>query len=120
MITKETIDRIASKIITATVKYTTKGSSQHVFRKGKDSISVYDNPNAVKRFSVVLSGKDWDDGSYKTIIRMSDNGRFILSTGREDPSLGKPVEWSSFPNNLKETVFDQMKGGYDTGYTPAD
>lgn len=121
MYTKEIINKIASRIITAAeIKYTTKGSGAHVFKKGKESIAVYDNPKAVKRFNVVLSGKDWEDGSYKTVIRMSENGNFIISTAREDASLGQPVMWSSFPQNLKKTVLDQMKGGYDTGYTQED
>jgi len=121
MYTKETINKIASRIFTAAdVKYTTKGSGSHVFKKGKDSVAVYDNPKAVKRFNVVLSGKDWQDGNFKTIIRMNENGSFILSTGKEDSTLGEPVAWDSFPQNLKKVVADQMKGGYDTGYTQAD
>lgn len=121
MYTKEVINKIASRIITAdNVRYTTPRSSEHLFRKGKDTISVYENPKAVKRFNVVLSGSDWEDGSYKTIIRMNENGSFIISTAKEDSSLGQPVVWSSFPYNLKKIVFDQMKGGYDTGYTQAD
>ena len=122
MYTKDQISKIASRLFVADVKvkYTTKGKNDHSFKKGRDSIAVYDNPKSVKRFNVVFSGKDWEDGNIKTILKMNENGSFMFTTGREDNSLGTPVVWNSFPKNLQKIALDQMKGGYDSGYTQAE
>jgi len=115
MYTNDSISKIASKIFSAAVevKYTTKGNPAHVFKKGRDTVSVYDSPKAVKRFNVVLSGKDWDDGANKTILRLNENGSSSFSTGREDASLGQPVVWASLPANLKKVIMDQVGGKWE-------
>jgi len=111
-----TIDRIAKNIIaTINVTYTEKGSPKHSFKTGKDIIRLYDNPQAVKRFTAVLGGKDWDKGSpsIKSMIRFDENGKTSMTSGTEDDKLGKPAVFASLPAVLKSKVIKLMGGKYD-------
>lgn len=112
MYTKERIERIASRIVCAEVKYTSKGSGDHAYRKNRDFIRVYDNPRAPKRFNMVFAGPDWESGPVKTILKVSEGGNFTYTTGREDDSLGTPVVWNSLPRNIQSVALNQIKGNY--------
>lgn len=115
MYDQKTVERIASKLIAAIeVKYLEKPNMPgHAFKAGKDIIKVYDNPAAVKRFTAVISGKEWGTGSVKTFVKFSDNGNSTLATGVEDEKLGKPVLFKSIPLNLRKMINEKLGGKYD-------
>ena len=115
MITDETILRIASKIASPAleVKYTTMNSPQQTFKKNGDIVRVYDNPKQSRRFTAVFSGKNWEDGGYKTLVRIDEHGGLGLGTGKEEASLGKPVIWTSLPLDLRNKIIQQLNGKYE-------
>jgi len=111
---EDRIMRLAAKICSSVeVEYTEKNSPKHVFKKGSDTVKVFDNPKMVMRFTAVLSGKEWDDGPVKTIISFTENGRTKFGTGREwQESYGQPVAWNSLPAPLKKIVTEAVSGKY--------
>lgn len=111
---EDRVMRLAMKICAAVeVEYTEKNSPQHVFKKGNDTVRVYDNPKMVMRFTAVLSGKEWDSGPVKTILMFTENGRTKFGTGREWQEVyGKPVAWASMPALLRKSVTEVISGKY--------
>lgn len=114
---KAEIQRIA-KLIQAEdnqIEYTEKNSKDHNFKYKADTIRVYDNPNQVKRFTAVLTGREWDEpgSTDKSFIRFDMNGKTVFSTGKEDQKLGKPVAWKSIPAMVQKKVLNQLSGKWD-------
>jgi len=95
------------------VRYTTANSGGHAFKKGRDTVKVYDDPQKIKRFTAVLSGKDWDSGSLKTLLLFDERGQMKFQTGREDNTLGKPVEWNSLPSSLRNQITVKLSGKWE-------
>lgn len=114
MNTDAMITRLAKKI-TAGVEYTSKGSPAHSFKVKTDTLRLYDKPEASKRFTVVLSGKDWDEkgSTDKTLIRADEKGNVSFGIGKEDDKLGKPAVFSSLPSAVKSKILEQVKGKYE-------
>jgi hypothetical protein len=95
------------------VQYTENGKPNHVFKKGTDIIRVFDNPNAVKRFTAVVFGKGWEDGDVHTVIRFNDGRAFNFGTDKISPKLGKPVVWTSLPEELRKKILTQLSGKWE-------
>lgn len=109
--------RLVAKVLLADeeVKYTSAKSGDHTFNFKGDTIRVYDKPEQVKRFTAVLSGKDWDEkgSTSKSLIRFDMAGKTVFATGQENASLGKPVVWNSLPSSLQKKIKDAVSGKID-------
>lgn len=98
------------------IEYTTAKSPEHSFKYKNDTIRVYDKPEQVKRFTAVLSGKEWDvnGSSDKTLVRFDMKGKTAFATGKEDQQkLGKPVAFKSLPQQVQKAVLNQVSGKWE-------
>jgi len=97
------------------IEYTEKNSKDHNFKYKADTIRVYDNPNQLKRFTAVITGREWDEpgSTDKSLIRFDMNGKTVFATGKEDQKLGKPVAWKSIPAAVQKKVLNQLSGKWE-------